>query len=118
MNIIESLNVIGIIAAIIVELSREMSIFQNLYFLIFLIIVLRAGFSSFVSLAFLEMEKEGMSSLIVSAFFFWIANLMNFLTMELVDLANTDFSLFILTLTVGGCVYAAHWANKYISAPI
>ena len=87
-----------------------MEVMQGLYFMIFLIIVLRAGLSSFVSLAFVEMEKQGMSSLIVSAFFFWVANLSNLAGMEIVDLVVVDLSLFLLTLTAGICVYVV---NRY-----
>jgi len=85
-----------------------MEVMQGLYFMIFLIIVLRAGLSSFVSLAFVEMEKQGMSSLIVSAFFFWVANLSNLAGMEIVDLVVVDLSLFLLTLTAGICVYVVN----------
>lgn len=105
MSIIEYLNICGIVASVIIELSRYLPFLQNLYFLIFVIIILRAGFSSFVALAFVEMEKEGMNSLIVSGFFFWVANVTNLVGMEMVDLAPTDLSLLILTVSVGFCVY-------------
>ena len=103
--VIEYLNIFGIAAAVLIELSRFWGALQNLYILLAVIIVLRAGFSSFVSLAFVEMEKQGMSSLIVSAFFFWVANVSNLLGMEIVDLVVVDLSLFILTLLVGICIY-------------
>ena len=103
--VIEYLNIFGIAAAVLIELSRFWGALQNLYILLAVIIVLRAGFSSFVSLAFVEMEKQGMSSLIVSAFFFWVANVSNLLGMEIVDLVVVDLSLFILTLLVGACIY-------------
>lgn len=105
MLIIEWLNIFGIIASIIVQLSRVFPLLQNLYFLIFIIIVLRAGFSSFVSLAFVEMEKSGISSLIVSGFFFWVANVVNLVSMELIDLAPTDLGLMLLTVFVCYCLY-------------
>lgn len=50
--VIEYLNLFGIACACIIQLSRFVDLLQNLYFLIFTIIILRAGFSSFVSLSF------------------------------------------------------------------
>lgn len=105
MVVIKWLNIFGIVAAVLVQLSRFYSILQDLYILIFLIIVLRAGFSSFVSLAFVEMEKEGMNSLVISGYFFWIANIVNLVSMELIDLAPTDLTLLLLTLSVCICLY-------------
>lgn len=104
MVIIQYLNIFGIAAAIVIELSRVEESLRNLYFLILIIIVLRAGFSSFVSLAFIEMEKDGIKSLIISGFFFWIANVSNFITMEMVDLVNTDISLIALIIVAIICV--------------
>lgn len=104
--VINVLNICGIVASVIIELSRFVPALQNLYFLIFVTIILRAGFSSFVALAFVEMEKEGMSSLIVSGFFFWVANVTNLVGMEMIDLAPTDLSLLILTLSVCLCIYS------------
>jgi hypothetical protein len=105
MVVIKWLNIFGIVAAVLVQLSRFYSILQDLYILIILIIVLRAGFSSFVSLAFVEMEKEGMNSLVISGYFFWIANVVNLVSMELIDLAPTDLTLLLLTLSVCICLY-------------
>ena len=101
----------GLVAAIIIQLSRVLPLFQNLAFLIFVIIVLRAGFSSFVSLAFVEMEKEKMSSLVISGFFFWVANVVNLIGMELVDIMPTDLSLTILTAIIVGCIYCVKKIN-------
>lgn len=108
LKIIEVLNLLGIVSAILVELSRFFSIFQGMFFLITVIIVLRAGFSSFVSLALVEMENIGMNSLVVSNFFFWIANIINLLTTEMIDQAPTDLTLFIFTALVSLCVYIVH----------
>ena len=47
-----------------------------------------------------------MSSLVVSAFFFWVANLVNLLTMELVDFVSPEASIVILTLIIVACVCA------------
>jgi hypothetical protein len=109
---IEALNISGLIAAVIIQLSRYIPILQNLIFLIFVIIVLRAGFSSFVSLAFVEMEKDKISSLIISGFFFWVANLFNLLGMELVDMVPTDISLIVLSTIVGVCIFYVRKVNK------
>lgn len=67
-------------AAILLQAAKFLPLLQNLYVMIGLIIVLRAGFSSFVSLAFLEMELSGISSVIISGMFFWIANVINLLS--------------------------------------
>ena len=117
-TVIQYLNSFGIAAAIIIELSRFMPVFQSLWLLLLVIIVLRAGFSSFVSLAFIEMEREGIKSLVISACFFWVANVVNLFGMELVDLIPTDTSLLIITLTVAVCVFAVNRAELLRSAPI
>ena len=114
MVIIQYLNIFGIAAAIVIELSRVSESLRDLYFLIFIIIVLRAGLSSFVSLAFIEMEREGMKSLIISGFFFWIANVSNLITMEMVDLIDTDISLMILTISAIGCVFMVNRTDQEI----
>lgn len=74
--------------------------------------MLRAGFSSFVSLAFVEMEKEKMSSLVISGFFFWVANVFNLLGMEIVDMLPTDISLFLLSAIVAVCIFYVSKVNK------
>lgn len=51
--IISFLNLIGFLAVILLQASRHVELLANLYLMIGLIVVLRAGFSSFVSLAFL-----------------------------------------------------------------
>ena len=96
----------------IIQLSRYVPIIQNLIFLIFVIIVLRAGFSSFVSLAFVEMEKEKMSSLVISGYFFWVANVFNLLGMEIVDMLPTDISLFLLSAIVAVCIFYVNKVNQ------
>ena len=78
-----------------------------------MIIVLRAGFSSFVSLAFIEMEKGGVKSLVVSGFFFWIANVSNLITMEMMDFMNPDVALTLFILFVVGCVISVKNSEKY-----
>jgi len=97
---------------VIIQLSRLFPVLQNLTFLVVVIIVLRAGFSSFVSLAFVEMEKEKMSSLVISGFFFWIANVVNLLGMELVDIAPTDLSLMVMSAIVAYCIYYVKKINQ------
>jgi hypothetical protein len=73
--------------------------------LIALIIILRAGFSSFVSLAFIELELSGIPPVIVSGMFFWVANIVNLGTMELVDLTDVETSITLITLGVALCVH-------------
>lgn len=76
-KVIGILNLSGFMAAILLQASKSLPLLQNIYLMIFLIIILRAGFSSFVSLAFMEMEKSGIPSVIVSGMFFWVANVVN-----------------------------------------
>lgn len=71
------LNLFGFIAAFLIQCSKEMPLLQDVKILILLIIILRAGYSSFVSLAFVEMEKSGISSVVISGIFFWISNAVN-----------------------------------------
>ena len=51
--IIFILNLVGFLAVLLLQASRHIAPLANLYLMIALIVVLRAGFSSFVSLAFL-----------------------------------------------------------------
>lgn len=55
LNIINAMNLIGFIAAVLLQASKYSDALSNLYLMIGLIVVLRAGFSSFVSLSFIEM---------------------------------------------------------------
>lgn len=65
-----------------------------------------------MSLAFVEMQKEKMSSLVISGFFFWVANVLNLLGMELVDMVPTDISLFVLSAIVGVSIFYVRKVNK------
>jgi hypothetical protein len=100
LKIISFLNLAGFIAAFLIQLSKYLPILQNLNLLIFLIVVLRAGYSAFVSLAFMEMDRSGIPSVIISGMFFWIANVVNLTTTEMVDLVSSDLSLSLITLPV------------------
>lgn len=100
LKIINVLNLAGFIAAFLIQLSKYLPFLQNLPLLIFLIMVLRAGYSAFVSLAFMEMEKSGIPSVITSGMFFWIANVVNLASTEMVDLVSSDMSLSLITLPV------------------
>jgi len=100
LKIINFLNLAGFVAAFLIQLSKYIPVLQNLNLLIFLIMVLRAGYSAFVSLAFLEMEKSGIPSVIISGMFFWVANVVNLATTEMVDLVSSDISLSLITLPV------------------
>lgn len=112
-RLISVLNMMGLVAATLITASKYLTVLQNLWLLIGLIVVLRAGYSSFVSLAFVEMEKSGIPSVIISGLFFWVANVANLLGMELVDLVDSDFSMALLTLSVVICVHFA--AEAYIT---
>ena len=116
-SIIQWLNLVGILAAIIIELSRFMPIFQSLWFLLFITIVLRAGLSSFLSLAFIEMEREGIKTLVISGFFFWVANIFNAFGMELVDLVQTNTSLIILIVMMIVCMVCVQRAELLLATP-
>jgi hypothetical protein len=100
LKIINALNLAGFVAAFLIQLSKYIPVLQNLNLLIFLIMVLRAGYSAFVSLAFMEMEKSGIPSVIISGMFFWVANVVNLATTEMVDLVSSDISLSLITLPV------------------
>ncbi len=52
-SVINTMNLLGFIAAILLQASKFIDILSNLYLMIALIVILRAGFSSFVSLAFI-----------------------------------------------------------------
>ena len=65
----------------LIQVSKEIELLQDLRILILLIVVMRAGYSSFVSLAFIELEKSSIPSVIISGIFFWVANTSNFLGM-------------------------------------
>jgi hypothetical protein len=104
-KVIGILNITGFIAAILLEASKSILLLQNIYLMIALIIILRAGFSSFVSLAFVEMGASGIPSVIVSGMFFWVANVINLATTELVDLVDVELSISIITLTVALCIH-------------
>jgi hypothetical protein len=78
--IIGMLNLSGFLAAILLQAFRYIDV-SSLYMMIGLIVVLRAGFSSFVSLAFVEMEHSGIPSVIISTMFFWVANVVNLIGM-------------------------------------
>lgn len=111
-KVISYLNILGLIAAVLIQYSKYIPALQELWVLVVLIVIMRAGYSSFVSLAFIEMEESGLSSVIISGAFFWIANLINLFGMEILDFLSTDISMFALTLTVGICIYAV--SESYI----
>lgn len=52
-KVISLLNLFGFVAGILIQCSKYMTALQDLRILIFLIVILRAGYSSFVSLAFI-----------------------------------------------------------------
>ena len=64
------------------------------------------------------MERDGIKSLIISGFFFWIANVSNLITMEMVDLINTDVSLIALILVALVCVYLVRRIDRIMNRQI
>lgn len=77
--IIFSLNIIGFFASLYIQASVSIDhpLFHNYLLLILAIVILRAGLSAFVNLSLVELEKSGISSVISSLIFFYIANLVN-----------------------------------------
>lgn len=110
MTVIAVLNVVGLVSAVFIEASKYLPSLQNLWILIVFIILMRAGYSSFVSLAFMIFEKSRVSSVIISGIFFWIANCTNLIMMEVVDFSTSDVSLFLLTVSVALCIFYVHQA--------
>jgi len=51
------------------------------------------------------MESLGVSGVIISGLFFWVANVVNLLGMEIVDLMSIDISMAFLILTIPLCIY-------------
>lgn len=99
-NIISCLTITGFISSVLVFFSSISSIpfFHNKWFLILIIVVLRACFSSFVSLSLIELNNFG-PSIFVSSLFFYLANATNLIGNYVVDLLPNNFSLFILSFT-------------------
>lgn len=86
-KIILFLNLSGFVASLYMQGSSTLNsnLFHNKIGIILAIIILRAGFSSFVSLALIELSHCG-PSVLLSAVFFYIANGSNLVTIYLVDL--------------------------------
>ena len=53
-----------------------------------------------------------MSSLVISGFFFWVANVFNLLGMEIVDMLPPDISLFLLSAIVALCIFYVNKVNQ------
>ena len=112
LKVILLLNAGGFVASLFILASSAFkdSFFQNVALLCITITVLRAGFSSFVSLALLELENYGLSSVIVSSIFFWIANLINLIMIYVTDWLPNLLSLSILPLVVFLCMSIVEFA--------
>lgn len=108
MTIIFILNTLGLIGAVFIQASSSIDsqVYQNKYFLIADVILLRAGFSSFVSLAFVELNKFGMASVLVSSLLFYIANAANLLGNEITDYFYNEISMSILVCILFVCIFA------------
>ena len=79
--IIFILNISGFLASLFIQASSTLNspIFQDKIALIIAIIILRAGFSAFVSLSLIQLSHCG-PSVLLSALFFYIANGSNLAT--------------------------------------
>jgi hypothetical protein len=99
------LNILGFLASLFVQASTALPhpIFHNKIALIIDIIILRAGFSSFVSLGLMELSNFG-SSVLVSSIFFYIANAMNLIGAYLITIMSNSKSLALMSFIVWLCI--------------
>ena len=109
-KIISILNIIGLVAAVLLMASRHIALLSNLIFVIVMMVLVQIGFCSFTSLAFMEMEESGISSVEISGLFFWVANAVHLLGMELLDLVRLDISNLIIILIVAVCIILVEYA--------
>lgn len=101
MTVILILNSAGFVASLYIYGSTSINhyLFHDERLLIAAIVILRAGFSSFVSLALIELSSC-LPSVLMSSVFFYIANISNYLTIELVDRTSNSFSLMSMCIIV------------------
>ena len=113
-SIIFALNIAGLAGCLCVQASATIDsplFLQSQWFLILSVIVLRSGFSSFVSLAFLELNKHGMAPVMVSSLFFYIANGSNLYGNIVADKLDNSVSLANFTFVVWICMMLVHYVE-------
>lgn len=113
LTVIFLLNIVGFLASLFIQASSgfQNEIVQNVVLLCIAIVILRAGFSSFVSLALIELERYGLASVVVSCIFFWIANASNLAMIYVTDWTSNQFSLASLSLIVWVCMFIVHFTE-------
>lgn len=119
-SIIFFLNIFGFLGSLFIQASSALPqpIFHDKTALIIAIIILRAGFSSFVSLALIELNEFG-PSVLVSSVFFYVANATNLGGIYLVDLLSSPKSLAIMSSAIWTCIFLVHIVHKgKVSYPV
>lgn len=105
-SIIFYLNIVGFLASLYIQASTSLpfNVFHNKVLLIVAVVLLRAGFSSFVSLALIELSYFG-PSVLVSSIFFYISNATNLLSGYIVTIASNAVGLAIMSFIVWACIF-------------
>ena len=120
-SIIFALNISGLAGCLCVQASATIDspvLLQSQWFLILSVIILRCGFSSFVSLAFLELNKHGMAPVLVSSVFFYIANGSNLYGNIVADKLDNSVSLANFTFVIWICMMLVHYTEgKKLNKP-
>lgn len=112
-SIIFYLNIFGFLGSLYLQASSALpyKFFQNKEGIIFAVIVLRAGFSSFVSLALMELNSFG-PSVLVSSIFFYVANATNLGGNYLVDLLSNPKSLAVMSALIWVSIFCVHMLER------
>ena len=100
--IIFCLNITGFMASLFIQssVSLNYAFLQNQAGLVIAIIILRAGLTSFVNLSLLEIEKSGISAVLGSLMFFYVANITNLVGNFVVGLISSKLALGILSAVI------------------
>lgn len=107
MSIINFLTISGGVAFSLITLNTifEFEIMKNVVLVSLITIVLRAGFSSFISISFMILAKTEVPEVYTSNVLFWIANLVNFITMEMLGFLDRRICMVIMCFFVVLCIY-------------
>lgn len=107
------MNIIGFLGSLFVQASSALpyEFFQNKEALILAVILLRAGFSSFVSLALMELNIFG-PSVLVSSIFFYVANATNLGGNYIVDFLSNSKSLAIISALIWLSIFMVHLIDR------
>lgn len=111
--IIFALNLAGLLASMAIQASSSLDapLFRNKYTLILAIVILRAGFSSFVSLALIELGHCG-PAVLISSIFFYVANGSNLAGNYLVDIFPNSLSLALMSALIWVCMFLVDLAYR------